>query len=140
MLVLAIVVAASTLAVAGEISYSAAPYQHDKITVAAEKLFLKGDKIWFKLRVMNGSDKVLVFDKEQIQAKLPDGRMLARARSVFAGQAKPSTVLPGGSQPLWVEYVIGKVPLEVSLVFAHGFVLDGKPIALPDFVASPQGK
>jgi hypothetical protein len=138
--VAAILVAATGVALAGEINYSAAPYTNDKVTVTAEKIWLKGDKVWFKLRVMNGSDKVLMFDKEQIQAKLPDGRVLARARSVFAGQAKPSTVLPGGSQPLWVEYVIGKVPLQVSLLFSHGFILDGKPVALPDFVASPQGQ
>jgi hypothetical protein len=138
--VIAIVLAASGLAFAGEITYAAQPYAHDKITVAPEKIWLKGDKVWFKLRVMNGTDKVLMFDKEQIQAKLPDGRVLSRARSVFAGQAKPSTVLPGGSQPLWVEYVIGKTPLQVSLMFSHGFILDGKPIALPDFVAGPQGQ
>ena len=133
----ALLVAASGVAFAGEITYSAAPYTNEKITVAPEKIWLKGDKVWFKLRVMNGSDKVLMFDKEQIQAKLPDGRVLSRARSVFAGQAKPSTVIPGGSQPLWVEYVIGKTPLQVSLLFNHGFILDGKPISLPDFVANP---
>ena len=138
--VVALVLAASALAFAGEIAYSAVPYDHDKVTVNAEKIWLKGDKVWFKLRVMNGTDKVLIFDKEQIQAKLPDGRVLSRARSIFAGQAKPSTVLPGGSQPLWVEYVIGKTPLSVSLLFSHGFVLDGKPLALPDFAANPTGK
>ncbi|HEX8950980.1 MAG TPA: hypothetical protein VF945_03995 [Polyangia bacterium] len=138
--VLALVLAVSGLAFAGEITYSAQPYEHDKVTVSAEKIWLKGDKVWFKLRVMNGTDKVLIFDKEQIQAKLPDGRVLARARSVFAGQAKPSMVMPGGSQPLWVEYVIGKTPLQVSLQFSHGFVLDGKPISLPDFVAGPTGQ
>lgn len=138
--VIALVLAASAVAFAGEIAYSAQPYAHDKITVAPEKIWLKGDKVWFKLRVMNGTDKVLIFDKEQIQAKLPDGRVLSRARSVFAGQAKPSMVMPGGSQPLWVEYVIGKTPLQVSLQFSHGFVLDGKPISLPDFVASPSGQ
>ena len=139
-IVIALVLAASGLAFAGEITYSAEPYNHDKITVAAEKIWLKGDKVWFKLRVMNGTDKVLIFDKEQIQAKLPDGRVLSRARSVFAGQAKPSMVMPGGSKPLWVEYVIGKMPLSVALQFSHGFVLDGKPIALPEFVANPSGK
>lgn len=138
--VIALVLAASAVAFAGEIAYSAQPYQHDKVTVAPEKIWLKGDKVWFKLRVMNGTDKVLIFDKEQIQAKLPDGRVLSRARSVFAGQAKPSMVMPGGSQPLWVEYVIGKTPLQVSLQFSHGFVLDGKPISLPDFVAGPTGQ
>ncbi|MCU1278356.1 MAG: hypothetical protein JWM53_1902 [bacterium] len=136
-IVIALVLVASGLAFAGEIPYSVAPYEHDKISVTPEKIWLKGDKIWFKLRVANASDKVLMFDKEQIQAKLPDGRVLARARSVFAGQAKPSTVIPGGSQPLWVEYVIGKAPLQVSLQFSHGFILDGKPISLPDFVANP---
>jgi hypothetical protein len=133
----ALVLVLSGIAIAGEIVYSATPYDHDKITVAAEKIWLKGDKIWFKLRVMNASDKVVIFDKEQIQAKLPDGRVMSRARSVFAGQAKPSMVMPGGSQPLWVEYVIGKTPLQVSLLFGHGWVMDGKPITLPDFVASP---
>jgi hypothetical protein len=135
--VVALVLAASSVALAGEIMYSAQPYDHEKIAVAAEKIWLKGDKIWFKLRVMNASDKVVIFDKEQIQAKLPDGRVLSRARSVFAGQAKPSMVIPGGSQPLWVEYVIGKTPLQVSLLFNHGWVMDGKPITLPDFVANP---
>lgn len=135
--VIALVLVASGLAFAGEISYSAAPYEHEKISVTPEKIWLKGDKVWFKLRVSNASDKVLMFDKEQIQAKLPDGRVLSRARSVFAGQAKPSTVIPGGSQALWVEYVIGKTPLQVSLQFSRGFILDGKPIALPDFVANP---
>ena len=138
--ILALVLAVSAVAFAGEIAYSAQPYDQDKITVTAERIWLKGDEIRFKLRVINGTDKVLIFDKEQIQAKLPDGRVLSRARSVFASQARPSTVLPGGSQPLWVEYVIGKTPLSVSLLFNHGFVLDGKPIALPDFVANPTGK
>jgi hypothetical protein len=134
--VIALVLVASGLAFAGEVSYSAAPYDHEKISITPEKIWLKGDKVWFKLRVANASDKVVMFDKEQIQAKLPDGRVLSRARSVFAGQAKPSTVLPGGNQPLWVEYVIGKTPLQVSLQL-HGFVLDGKAIALPDYVANP---
>ena len=138
--VIALVLCASAVAFAGEITYSAQPYEHDKVTVTPEKIWLKGDKVWFKLRVMNGTDKVLIFDKEQIQAKLPDGRVLSRARSVFAGQAKPSMVMPGGSQPLWVEYVIGKTPLQVSLLFSHGFVLDGKAISLPDFVAGPSGQ
>ena len=129
--------ALSGLAHAGDIPYSAQPYDHDKITITAEKIWLKGDKVWFKLRVMNGSDKVVTFDKEQIQAKLPDGRVLARARSVFAGQAKPSSVMPGGSQPLWLEYVIGKTPLQVTLLFNHGWIVDGKPATLPDFVAGP---
>ncbi len=133
----AILSAVSSVALAGDIVYSAQPYEHEKITVAAEKIWLKGDKVWFKLRVMNGSDKVVIFDKEQIQAKLPDGRVLARARSVFAGQAKPSSVMPGGSQPLWVEYVIGKMPLQVALQFNHGWVKDGKPIELPEFIAGP---
>jgi hypothetical protein len=133
---LAVLVAAG-LAFAGEITYAAAPYEANKITVTAEKVWLKKDKIWFKLRVINGTDKVVIFDKEQIQAKTPDGRVFARARSVFAGQAKPSTVLPGASQPLWLEYVIGDVPLQVSLIFKHGFILDGKPIELPDFTVNP---
>ncbi len=135
----AAVLLAAGLVFAGDIVYAAQPYQANGITVSAEKIWLKKDKIWFRLRVMNGTDKVLMFDKEQMQAKLPDGRVLARARSVFAGQAKPATVLPGGSAPLWLEYVIGTTPLQVSLLFQHGFVLDGKPIALPDFVANPVG-
>jgi hypothetical protein len=135
---LAVLVAAGT-AFAGEIMYSAQPYENSKITVVPEKVWLKKDKIWFKLRVINGTDKVLIFDKEQIQAHTPDGRVFSRERSVFAGQAKPSTVLPGGSNPLWVEYKIGATPLQVSLIFKHGFILDGKPIELPDFTVNPTG-
>jgi hypothetical protein len=128
------------LAQAGEINYAAKEYSHNKVTVNATKIWLKKNKIWFKLTVINGTDKLLIFDKEQIQAKTPDGRTFARARSVFAGTAKPVTINPGMSAPLWVEYEIGEMPLEVSLLFSHGFVLDGKPIALPDFVVDPVGK
>ena len=135
-----VVLVAAAPAWAGETMYAAQPYEANKITVAPEKVWLKKDKIWFKLRVMNGTDKVLVFDKEQIRAHTPDGREFARERSVFAGQAKPSTVAPGGSQPLWVEYKIGETPLQVSLIFKHGFMLDGKPIELPDFTVNPTGK
>jgi hypothetical protein len=125
-------------AFAGEIKYGAVPYEAQKITVNAEKVWLKKDKIWFKLLVINGTGKVLIFDKEQIQAKTPDGRIFARARSVFAAHAKPASVMPGMSAPLWVEYVIGEAPLQVSLLFKHGFILDGKPIELPDFVVNPE--
>lgn len=135
--VILLVLASSALAFAGEITYRALPYEHERVTIAPERIVLKGNKVWFKLRVINGTDRVLIFDKEQIQAKLPDGRVLARARSIFAVQAKPASVMPGDSQPLWVEYVIGRVPLQVSLVFSHGFVLAGKPLPLPDFVATP---
>jgi hypothetical protein len=29
------------------------------------------------------------------------------------------------------------VPLQVSLIFKHGFVRDGRPIELPDFTVTP---
>ena len=137
LLALVFVVAAAGLAHAKEVTYAAKEYSHNKISVNVTKVWLKGDKIWFKLTVINGTDKLLVFDKEQIQAKTPDGRVFARERSVFAGRAKPATVGPGLSEPLWVEYKIGDVPLEVALQFKQGFILDGKPIALPEFIVDP---
>jgi hypothetical protein len=139
-IVVFMLLATAGVAWAGDFMYAAPTYESHKITINAEKIWYKKDKVWFKLRVINGTDKLLIFDKEQIQAKTPDGRVMSRERSVFAGTAKPSTVTPGGSADLWVEYKVGSVPLEVSLQLNHGFILDGKPIALAEYTAKPAGK
>jgi hypothetical protein len=129
----------SRMALAGEMVYSAEPYSHDGITVNAQQIFLKKGKIWFKLLVINGTDKLLMIDKNQIMCRLPDGRTLAREVSVFAGHGTPHEVAPGLSHPLYVEYKIGDLPLQAKLQFDHGFILGGKPIVLPEYVASPLG-
>jgi hypothetical protein len=139
-IVVFLLLATGGVAWASDFLYSAPTYANHQITINAEKIWYKKDKVWFKLRVLNGTDKVLTFDKEQIQAKTPDGRVMSRERSVFAGQAKPSTVMPGGSADLWVEYKVGSVPVEVSLQLDHGFVLNGKPLSLPRYTAKPLGK
>jgi hypothetical protein len=126
-------------ALADEVIYTGEPYSHDGITVNAEKIWLKKGKLWMKLLVINGTDKLLLIDKNQIQAKLADGRTLSREIGVFAGHGSPHTISPGLSHALNVEYQIGDLPLQVQLQFEHGFLVGGKPFALPPYIASPTG-
>jgi hypothetical protein len=133
-IVLSILLSASA-AWAGETPYTGEPYEHNKITIQADKIWHKSGKVWFKLTVVNGNDKVVVFDKEQIQAEV-GGKVVSREKSVFAGTAKPSDIAPGTSKPLWVEYKANDTET-VSLILKRGFTLDGKPIELPNYTAKP---
>jgi hypothetical protein len=52
-------------AVALEVVYAAKEYAHNGVEVTAEKVFLKGNKLWFRLRVINNTGKLLTIDKSQ---------------------------------------------------------------------------
>jgi hypothetical protein len=130
------VLALAGSAFAQTVPYTGRPYEHDGVTVNTDRVLHRYGKLWVKLIVINGTDKLLLVDKNQIQAKLPDGRALSRALSLFATRGHPHAIAPGLSHPLWVEYKID-LPLEVKLDFAHGFLLAGKPLPLPEYVVSP---
>jgi hypothetical protein len=128
---------ASGSALAGETPYAAPAYEDQGIMISAEKIWHKAGKVWFKLMVVNKSDKPVMFDKEQIQASVAGGPAQAREKSMFAGASKPGTAAPGMSAPLWVEYKAKDDTVQVTLLLKQGFTKDGKAIALKDYTAAP---
>lgn len=131
-------IAFAVSAQAAEVIYSADTYEHLGVVIQAEKIFLKKDKLWFRLRVINETGKVMTIDKEQMQLRLGKS-VIAREKGTFGKYSKPQHVSPGVSAQLHVEFVIGELPQSVALVLRRGLIVDGKSIALPDYPAAPLG-
>ncbi len=124
---------------AGEISYTAAPYDSQGVQLNVAKIFHKSEKVWFRLIVINKTGRVLTIDKNQIQCQLPDGRVTTRAMGVFGKYAKPSSIAAGLSAELNIECLVGEVPQPVAVLLRQGFIVDGQSLPLPDYQASPGG-
>lgn len=129
----------ATSARADEVTYAAKPYESHGVQLNVSKIFHKGDKVWFRLRVVNSTGKVLTIDKNQIQCRLPDDTVVTRAMGVFGKYAKPSNIGPGLSSELNVECEVGAVPVPVALVLKQGFIVDGKSLPLADYRANAAG-
>lgn len=119
-------------------SYAAAPYDHLGVVIQAERIFLKKDKIYFRLRVVNNTGKFMLIDKDQFQIQVA-GAVLSREKGVFGKYAKPRLLNPGLSQALDVEFRIGRYPSPVALVLEHGIVVNSKTLKLPSLKAKPIG-
>jgi hypothetical protein len=135
----AVVAALAAAALARSVSYRAVPYSHANVTINAQSIQLKSGKLICRFLVINGTDQLMTIDKNQITAKLPDGRVLPRELGVFGKYAKPANVSPGLSHALDLDFKLGDVPFAVDLDFAHGFIVGGKPIALPALSVQPTG-
>lgn len=122
---------------ADKIPYHVKAYAHRGVTIQAREAFQKGKKVWFDLYVLNGTGKLLTVDKNLIQAKLPDGRVLARAMGTFGKYAKANQLMPGQGHQLFVEFELGPMPSDLRIVFASAIAIDGRPANLPDLSAGP---
>jgi hypothetical protein len=130
----------SPAAFAGETAYAGpVPFDRHGVMVSPRELFLKDNKIWLRLTVINNTGKVMVLDKNQILAHLPDGRTLSRALGTFGKYARPAVVQPGLSHDLNIEYEMGPAPMEVTIDFNLGFIVDGKTQPLGPYVVKPMG-
>jgi hypothetical protein len=126
-------------AFAGEVIYTAQPYSFHGVTINAQKIFLKGNKLWLRLLVINGTGKLLTMDKTQMQGRLQSGAVIPREAGVFGKYAKPNIINPGLSHELNIEFTIGPVPQPLSLILRQGLIVDGKSLPLPDYPVRPIG-
>lgn len=122
---------------ADKIPYHVKAYSHRGVTIQAREAFHKGKKVWFDLYVLNGTGKLLTVDKNLIQAKLADGRVLARAMGTFGKYAKANQLMPGQGHQLFVEFELGAMPSDLRIVVASAIAIDGRPANLPDLQAGP---
>jgi hypothetical protein len=135
--VLVCLVGLPSLALAGETPYSAQEYKHKGVSLAPEKIFLKKDKLWVRLLVINDTGKFLSVDKAQVRAKLASGAVVSRETGTFGKNPKLAVIQPGASHALYVEFIVGEAPAPVDVLLDRGFILEGKTLALPPLSVVP---
>lgn len=134
-----VLLGATATAHADEVIYAAKPYESHGVQLNVARIFHKGDKVWFRLMVVNSTGKVLTIDKNQVQCRLPDDTVVMRAMGVFGKYAKPSSIGPGLSSEFNVECPVGPVPVPIALVLKQGFIVDGRSLPLADYRANAAG-
>lgn len=122
-----------------DVVYSTSQYEHNGVVLMTDKVFLKGKKLYLRLRVINKTGKLLTVDKRQLQLKLSTGALLMREEGVFGKFAKPNNIDPGLSHDLNIEFMAGEIPLPAALILKEGFIVEGKALPLPEFAITPAG-
>ena len=135
-LIVALCLALPSVAVASELPYQAKPYASHGISITPEKIFLKKDKLWVRVHVLNETGKLLTMDKTQITLRM-NGAVIGREGGVFNKNPKPEYVQPGLTHPLYIEFIVGAVPAPAELDLSHGFIVDGKSLALAPYHVAP---
>ena len=79
LLIAAVSLLASTAhARVGADDWVAVPYNNDGLVVNSKSLELKKGKMWIQIQLVNNTGKMMTFNPDQIQAKLPDGNVVTR--------------------------------------------------------------
>lgn len=113
----------------------AVPYAQEGLTINAKSLELKKGKLWVQLQVVNNTGKIITFNPDQIQARLPDGSVVTRLKGVFDDKSaahQVKLIQPGAGQDFALEYQVGE-PVRITLSLQSGIQVAGKPKAFPDF-------
>jgi hypothetical protein len=126
-------------ALASKRMYKGPTYNHHGVVINTTQIKNDGKKIWFEILVINQSGKTLTIDRNQLTAKLPDGTIVSRERGTFAkwGSQAAYVVVPGGSHDIKIEFPVPGTELINVALQLHGFMIDNKPVNMPDFVATP---
>jgi hypothetical protein len=131
------------------------PVASADVRVTPTELIVKGKKLWIKLIVQNMTDGVIMIQRDQMVAHLPNGQTLARAMGTYGGVGwgygyayaggyegihAPYVLPPGAMHPVYVEYEQQGFKWEdvpsVQIDFAGAITRDGKPLPVPPFVLS----
>lgn len=143
LLVAAVSLLASTAqARVGADDWVAVPYNNDGLVVNSKSLELKKGKMWIQIQLVNNTGKMITFNPDQIQAKLPDGNVVTRLKGVFDKNSDAHAlklIQPGAGQDFAIEYQVGD-PAKISLSFQNGIQVAGKAKAFPDFVITRPDK
>ena len=94
-----------------------------------------GKKLWVKLQLVNNSGKLVLFDRNQLKAKTPDGGTFTRIIPII-GKGSVYAVKPGDKQELTVEFA--SPPGQPATILVEGaWGLDQRPIELGSIVVTP---
>jgi hypothetical protein len=122
----------------GADNWRAQPYEHDGLSITAKSIEFKKGKLWLKLQFINSMDQPMSVNPDQIQAKLPTGSTVTRAKGVFDKMSSAhaaKVVLPGSGEEIAIEYEIGEVDsLALQLNFA--IAVNGKVKKFPEWVTT----
>lgn len=137
---LSVALVATVAGCGASVHYSGPPTQQAAgVTLNTSKIRYDGEKLWLEFTVLNNTSKQLVVDRNQIVAKLPDGRQVSRETGSWGAMWADVTykIPPGVSHALHVEYRVPKDTPTVTLIL-KGFILDGQPLDLPDYVVTAE--
>jgi hypothetical protein len=123
----------------GADDWRAQPYDHDGLGIVAKSIEFKKGKLWLKLQFLNQTENPMTINPDAIQAKLPTGVAVARAKGVFdksssAHQAK--SLQPGVGEEIAIEYEIGDGAKTVALQLNFGVTVNGKIKKFPEWVTT----
>ncbi len=136
-MVVAVLALASVAYAGNRLPFGMPAYSHQGITIQPKEIYFDGGKLTVRVIVINETGKSLSLDKAQIQLRVGDS-ILPRDEGVFGKFAKPALVAPGLSHPLYIDFRLA-APGPVKLVLAHGFIVDGQSLPLPDLPIAPLG-
>jgi len=113
--------------------WAAAPYEHERVKVVVESAQVKGETLSLKLSLINSSDIALYVDANAFAAKLPDGSLVQRAKSLFGG-GKPKLIQPHAAGDVSLDFKVGNAP---KVALQMGGVNAGA-LNLPELVLEPK--
>lgn len=125
----------------GKQFWSAQPVQ-GAVSISPEQIWIAHNKLWVRVVVTNGTQMPIMINRDQIVARLPNGMVLQRAQGTYT-QHFPYTVLPGGVQPVYVEFFSQgfdwhTVP-NAQVDFTPGTTANGQPVQVPPLVVTNGG-
>lgn len=134
--------AVPALARVGADDWVVVPYNQNGLQINSRSVELKSGKMWIKIQVINNTGQNLIFNPDQIQAKLPDGRSVARDKGVADKHSsihQGKLIAPGAAEEFAIEYQVGD-PAKVALSLQTGVMVNAKPARFPDFVMTRPDK
>jgi hypothetical protein len=115
--------------------------QTGPITIQPEQVWAHGHKLWVRVMVMNNTGQMVVIDRDQIVARLPNGAILHRAIGAYSVH-EPYVIAPGGGHPVYVEF--GEEGFDwhdmasAQIDFSPGTQVNGQPTAVPPLAVTNQ--
>src|SRR6185503_13964474 len=91
-----VALAASTMGCQHYAVYGPAKYDHDGVTIIAQRLELKKRKLRLRFTFANHTDEQITVDRNQMTLKYPDGGEVGRFKGTFGGVTSGRHVIPAG--------------------------------------------
>ncbi len=153
--VYAVALAATLAACGGErATLHMQPVATADVSVTPTEITISGKKLWVKLMVQNRTSGVVMLQRDQIVAHLPNGQTLARAMGTYGGGwgygyayaggyegiHAPYIMPPGSMHPVYVEFEEQGFKWQdipsAQIDFAGAITKDGQAVPVPPFVVS----
>lgn len=109
-------------------------YEEGALAIGVQKIEVDDEKLVLKLTFINRTDKQMMVDRNQLQLRMPDGSLRSRYTGTFGGLTNAvHTIMPAMSHNVFVDFIVGEGTTGRVALVMSGVVVDGKPVALPEY-------